>query len=78
MIPTSLAAETRSVASAGAALKLTRLGYGVGNASVVQVLDAQRQSEQAELGACRRPPSAMPTASGCSSPWAAAICRHSA
>jgi NodT family efflux transporter outer membrane factor (OMF) lipoprotein len=45
-----LAAETRSVASAGDALKLTRLGYGVGNASVIQVLDAQRQSEQAELG----------------------------
>jgi outer membrane protein TolC len=26
------------------------LGYGVGNAAVLQVLDAQRQSEQAELG----------------------------
>ena len=48
-----LATETRSVASAGASLKLTRLGYGVGNASMVQVLDAQRQSEQAELGTVR-------------------------
>jgi NodT family efflux transporter outer membrane factor (OMF) lipoprotein len=48
-----LTTETRSVASATASLKLTRLGYGVGNASVVQVLDAQRQSEQAELGTVR-------------------------
>jgi NodT family efflux transporter outer membrane factor (OMF) lipoprotein len=48
-----LGAETKSVASASASLKLTRLGYGVGNAAVVQVLDAQRQSEQAELGAVR-------------------------
>jgi len=48
-----LAAETRSIDLAGRALTLTRLGYGVGNASVVQVLDAQRQSEQAELGAVR-------------------------
>jgi NodT family efflux transporter outer membrane factor (OMF) lipoprotein len=46
-----LATETRSVASSNASLRLTRLGYGVGNASVVQVLDAQRQTEQAELGA---------------------------
>lgn len=48
-----LDSETRSLSSSDAALKLTRLGYGVGNASVVQVLDAQRQSEQAELGAVR-------------------------
>jgi len=46
-----LATETRSVASSSASLRLTRLGYGVGNASVVQVLDAQRQTEQSELGA---------------------------
>jgi len=45
--------ETRSLSSAGATLKLTRLGYGVGNASVLLVLNAQRQSEEAELGSVR-------------------------
>jgi NodT family efflux transporter outer membrane factor (OMF) lipoprotein len=48
-----LDSETRSLSSSTSTLKLTRLGYGVGNASVVQVLDAQRQSEQSELGAIR-------------------------
>jgi len=48
-----LTAQTRSIDSATRALTLTRLGYGVGNASVVQVLDAQRQSEEAELGAVK-------------------------
>jgi len=48
-----LDSETRSLSSSTSTLTLTRLGYGVGNASVVQVLDAQRQSEQAELGAIR-------------------------
>lgn len=48
-----LASESRSAGSAEAALKLTRLGYGVGNASVVQVLEAGRQTEEAELGTVR-------------------------
>ena len=48
-----LDSENRSLSTSGSALSLTRLGYGVGNASVVQVLDAQRQAEQAELGAVR-------------------------
>lgn len=48
-----LASEARSAGTAESALKLTRLGYGVGNASVVQVLDAARQSEEAELGTVR-------------------------
>ncbi len=48
-----LDSETRSLTTSNSALSLTRLGYGVGNASVVQVLDAQRQAEQAELGAVR-------------------------
>src|SRR6202012_5260772 len=48
-----LDSETKSLSSSTSTLSLTRLGYGVGNASVVQVLAAQPQSEQAELGAVR-------------------------
>jgi len=35
--------------SANAALRLTRLGYGVGNVGIIQVLDAQRLQQLAEL-----------------------------
>ena len=41
--------EQRALDSASAALRLTRLGYGVGNAGIVQVLDAQRLQQLAEL-----------------------------
>lgn len=42
--------QDQALASADAALRLTRMGYGVGNAGVVQVLDAQRLRQLAELG----------------------------
>jgi outer membrane protein TolC len=35
--------------SANAALRLTRLGYSVGNAGIVQILDAQRLQQLAEI-----------------------------
>jgi NodT family efflux transporter outer membrane factor (OMF) lipoprotein len=41
--------EQRALESAQTALKLTRLGYGVGNAGIVQVLDAQRLQQRAAL-----------------------------
>jgi NodT family efflux transporter outer membrane factor (OMF) lipoprotein len=41
--------EQQALNSAGAALRLTRLGYGVGNTGIVQVLDAQRLQQLAEL-----------------------------
>jgi NodT family efflux transporter outer membrane factor (OMF) lipoprotein len=41
--------EQQALDSASAALRLTRLGYGVGNAGIVQVLDAQRLQQLAEL-----------------------------
>jgi NodT family efflux transporter outer membrane factor (OMF) lipoprotein len=41
--------EQQALESASAALRLTRLGYGVGNAGIVQVLDAQRLQQLAEL-----------------------------
>ena len=43
-------AQQQALASADAALRLTRLGYGVGNAGILQVLDAQRLRQLAELG----------------------------
>ena len=42
-------AEQQALDSANSALGLARLGYGVGNAGVVQVLDAQRLQQLAEL-----------------------------
>jgi outer membrane protein TolC len=39
--------------SATSALRLTRLGYGVGNAGIVQVLDAQRLQQLAALNLVR-------------------------
>ena len=42
-------AEQQALDSASAALRLSRLGYRVGNAGIVQVLDAQRLEQLAEL-----------------------------
>jgi NodT family efflux transporter outer membrane factor (OMF) lipoprotein len=42
--------QQQALASADAALRLTRLGYGAGNAGIVQILDAQRLRQLAELG----------------------------
>ena len=39
--------------SAAASLRLTRLSYSAGNVGVLQVLDAERQYQQARLGALR-------------------------
>jgi NodT family efflux transporter outer membrane factor (OMF) lipoprotein len=41
--------EQQALDSASAALRLTRLGYGAGNVSIVQVIDAQRLQQLAEL-----------------------------
>ena len=41
--------EQQALASADEALRLTRLGYGAGNTGIVQVLDAQRLQQLAEL-----------------------------
>lgn len=46
-------AQQAAVASAEASLRLTRVSYAAGNVGVLQVLDAQRQSQQARLGAVR-------------------------
>ncbi len=43
-------AQLQALASADAALQLTRQGYAVGNAGVLQVVDAQRLRQLAELG----------------------------
>jgi len=44
-------AQRKAVATAQASLHLTRLSYAAGNVGVLQVLDAQRQYQQARLGA---------------------------
>jgi outer membrane protein TolC len=49
----SMQSEQQAFASADAALRLTRLGYGVGNAGIVQLLDAQRLRETAQLDRVR-------------------------
>ena len=41
--------QQQALASASAALRMTRLGYSAGNAGIVQVLDAQRLEQLAEL-----------------------------
>ena len=46
-------AEQQALDSATSALRLTRLGYGVGNTGIVQVLDAQRLQQLAELNLVR-------------------------
>ncbi len=47
------AAQDKAVATAEASLRLTRLSFGAGNVGVLQVLDAERQYQQARLGALR-------------------------
>ena len=46
-------AQQRAVDAAVANLDLTRRSYGAGNVGVLQVLDAQRSNEQAQLGLVR-------------------------
>jgi NodT family efflux transporter outer membrane factor (OMF) lipoprotein len=46
----SLSAQQRALESAVASLALTRQAYAAGNAGYVQVLDAERLHQQAELG----------------------------
>jgi NodT family efflux transporter outer membrane factor (OMF) lipoprotein len=48
-----IASEQSAVAISSDNLELTRQSYGAGNAGVLQILDAQRQSEQARLGLVR-------------------------
>lgn len=49
----NLAAQTRALATAASSLELARESYGVGNTGILQVLDAQRQRQQAQLGFVR-------------------------
>ena len=49
----SLAAQTHAVATAQSSLELSRQSYGAGNTGILQVLDAQRQLQQAQLGFVR-------------------------
>lgn len=48
-----LSAEQTAYQSADAALRLTRTSYSLGNATILQVLDTQRQLQQAQLGLVR-------------------------
>ncbi|HVA13977.1 MAG TPA: efflux transporter outer membrane subunit [Stellaceae bacterium] len=48
-----LAAEQTAYQSADASVRLTRTSYSLGNASLLQVVDAQRQVQQARLGLAR-------------------------
>jgi NodT family efflux transporter outer membrane factor (OMF) lipoprotein len=48
-----LEAEHRALESAETQLRLTRTTYSYGNVGILQVLDAQRQTEQARLGYVR-------------------------
>jgi NodT family efflux transporter outer membrane factor (OMF) lipoprotein len=48
-----VSAQQRAFDSADKALRLARLGYGVGNTGIVQVLDAQRLRQVAELDLVR-------------------------
>ena len=49
----TLAAQTRALAVAQSSLDLSRESYGAGNTGILQVLDAQRQRQQAQLGFVR-------------------------
>jgi NodT family efflux transporter outer membrane factor (OMF) lipoprotein len=49
----SLRAQQQALESASASLSLTRQAYGAGNAGYIQVLDAQRLHQEAELGQVR-------------------------
>ena len=48
-----LAAEQAAYESGESTLRLTRTSYSLGNATLLQVIDAQRQLEQARLGLAR-------------------------
>ena len=48
-----LAADPAASAAAEGSLRLTRLSFAAGNSGVLQVLDAQRQVQQARLGLIR-------------------------
>jgi NodT family efflux transporter outer membrane factor (OMF) lipoprotein len=48
-----LSAQQHAMQVAAASLRLTRLSYSEGNANIIQVLDAQRLSQQAQLGYVR-------------------------
>ena len=49
----NLAAQARALATAQSSLDLSRQSYGAGSTGVLQVLDAQRQLQQAQLGFVR-------------------------
>ena len=49
----TLAAQTHALATAQSSLELSRQSYGAGNTGILQVLDAQRQLQQAQLGFVR-------------------------
>jgi outer membrane protein TolC len=46
----SLSTQQHALQSAGASQSLTRQAYAAGNAGYIQVLDAQRLREEAQLG----------------------------
>lgn len=48
-----LEAEHRALDAANSYLRLVRIAYAAGNVGILQILDAQRQSEQARLGYVR-------------------------
>jgi NodT family efflux transporter outer membrane factor (OMF) lipoprotein len=49
----TLAAQTRALDVAQSSLELSRESYSAGNTGILQVLDAQRQRQQAQLGLVR-------------------------
>lgn len=49
----SLAAQRHALATSQSSLELSRQSYGAGNTGILQVLDAQRQLQQAQLGFVR-------------------------
>ena len=48
-----IAAQTHALEASAASLRLTRIGYNIGNVGILQVLDAQRLLAQARLGYVR-------------------------
>jgi outer membrane protein TolC len=49
----NLSAQTRALAAAQSSLEISRESYRAGNTGILQVLDAQRQLQQAQLGFVR-------------------------
>jgi outer membrane protein TolC len=45
--------QTHALATSQSSLELSRQSYGAGNTGILQVLDAQRQLQQAQLGFVR-------------------------